>query len=127
MRRPEVSPRGLASGIQMCQFYINRAGKSLPEERKNEIRKAIGYLQTELKYYNALNKGGGSEKQYESEWKKLNSEVDLSGEPIPYRGPGSEPNIYLDRIADLQKSKQEQKMGNKYIQKIAEYMNPSKD
>ena len=36
----EVSPKGPASGMRMLNFYINRAGKNLPEERHKELEKA---------------------------------------------------------------------------------------
>ena len=36
----KVSPKGPASGMRMLNFYINRAGKNLPQERKEELRKA---------------------------------------------------------------------------------------
>jgi tRNA(Arg) A34 adenosine deaminase TadA len=37
---PKVSPKGPASGMRMLNFYINRAGKNLPEERVKELEKA---------------------------------------------------------------------------------------
>jgi tRNA(adenine34) deaminase len=36
----KVSPKGPVSGMRMLNFYINRAGKNLPEERKHELKKA---------------------------------------------------------------------------------------
>jgi tRNA(adenine34) deaminase len=36
----EVSPKGPASGMRMLNFYINRAGKNLPETRVQELEKA---------------------------------------------------------------------------------------
>ena len=36
----EVSPKGPASGMQMLNFYINRAGKNLSQERHAELEKA---------------------------------------------------------------------------------------
>ncbi|SFS14579.1 tRNA(adenine34) deaminase [Granulicella pectinivorans] len=36
----EVSPKGPASGMRMLNFYINRAGKNLPEARVQELEKA---------------------------------------------------------------------------------------
>jgi selenophosphate synthase len=36
----KVSPKGPASGMRMLNFYINRAGKNLPQERREELRKA---------------------------------------------------------------------------------------
>jgi hypothetical protein len=41
----KVSPKGIGSGIRMLQFFINRAGKNLPPERKAELEKAKGILQ----------------------------------------------------------------------------------
>jgi tRNA(Arg) A34 adenosine deaminase TadA len=36
----EVSPKGPASGMRMLNFYINRAGKTLSQERHAELEKA---------------------------------------------------------------------------------------
>lgn len=36
----KVSPKGPASGMRMLNFYINRAGKNLSEERHAELKKA---------------------------------------------------------------------------------------
>ena len=36
----KVSPKGPASGMQMLNFYINRAGKNLTQERHAELEKA---------------------------------------------------------------------------------------
>jgi tRNA(Arg) A34 adenosine deaminase TadA len=36
----KVSPKGPASGMQMLNFYINRAGKNLSKERHTELEKA---------------------------------------------------------------------------------------
>jgi len=36
----KVSPKGPASGMRMLNFYINRAGKNLPEERRAVLKKA---------------------------------------------------------------------------------------
>jgi hypothetical protein len=36
----KVSPKGPASGLRMLTFYINRAGKELPEGRRKELEKA---------------------------------------------------------------------------------------
>ena len=33
----KVSPKGPASGMRMLNFYINRAGKNLPEERQQVL------------------------------------------------------------------------------------------
>lgn len=52
MRRPDVSPNGLASAIMMVQFFINRSGKNLPIKRKLALKKAIYMLRVELRYLN---------------------------------------------------------------------------
>ena len=36
----KVSPKGPGSGMQMLNFYINRAGKNLPEERVKTLEHA---------------------------------------------------------------------------------------
>jgi len=36
----EVSPHGPAQGMQMLNFYINRAGKNLPAERHRVLEEA---------------------------------------------------------------------------------------
>jgi tRNA(adenine34) deaminase len=45
MARKDVSPGGIGSAIRMVQFFINRAGKNLPSERKKELEKAKKLLQ----------------------------------------------------------------------------------
>jgi len=49
MARKMISPKGIASGIRMIQFFINRAGKKLPKGRKRELEKAKRILQAKLK------------------------------------------------------------------------------
>jgi len=49
MASKRVSPKGIASGIRMIQFFINRAGKSLPAARRRELQKARRFLQARLK------------------------------------------------------------------------------
>ena len=49
MSSKEVSPKGIGSAIRMFQFYINRAGKNLPESRKGELEKAKEILEEKLK------------------------------------------------------------------------------
>src|SRR4051794_7075880 len=44
MASKQVSPKGIGSGIRMIQYFINRAGKGLPAERKRELKKAIEIL-----------------------------------------------------------------------------------
>ena len=45
MASKKVSPKGIGSGIRMIQFFINRAGKNLPPERRRELEKAKEILQ----------------------------------------------------------------------------------
>ncbi len=45
MASKKVSPRGIGSGIRMIQFFINRAGKNLAPERREELEKAKHILQ----------------------------------------------------------------------------------
>jgi hypothetical protein len=40
----KVSPKGPASGMRMLNYFINRAGKGLPEEQRAELEKAKGLL-----------------------------------------------------------------------------------
>ncbi|MDQ2833650.1 MAG: tRNA adenosine(34) deaminase TadA [Acidobacteriota bacterium] len=40
----KTSPKGPASGMRMLNFYINRAGKNLPESRHAELEKAKSLL-----------------------------------------------------------------------------------
>jgi tRNA(adenine34) deaminase len=48
MATKKVSPKGIGSGVRMIQFFINRAGKGLPAERKQELEKAKRILQARL-------------------------------------------------------------------------------
>ena len=43
-----VSPKGIASGIRMIQFFINRAGKGLSPGRRREQERAKRLLQARL-------------------------------------------------------------------------------
>jgi tRNA(adenine34) deaminase len=45
MASAKVSPKGIGSGIRMVHFFINRAGKNLPAERKRELEMAKTLLQ----------------------------------------------------------------------------------
>ncbi len=45
MASKKVSPKGIGSGIRMIQFFINRAGKNLPPERKEALENAKRILQ----------------------------------------------------------------------------------
>ena len=47
MATKKVSPKGLGSAIRMVQFYINRAGKNLSDERKRALEQAKHLLQEE--------------------------------------------------------------------------------
>lgn len=48
MATKKVSPRGIGSGVRMIQFFMNRAGKNLPAQRKRELEKAKRILQAKL-------------------------------------------------------------------------------
>jgi hypothetical protein len=48
MASKKVSPKGIGSGIRMIQYFINRAGKSLPAERKRELEKAKRILRAQM-------------------------------------------------------------------------------
>jgi tRNA(adenine34) deaminase len=56
MANPKVSPKGIGSGIRMIQFFINRAGKNLPPERKRELERAKEILQAKAR--KRAHKGG---------------------------------------------------------------------
>jgi hypothetical protein len=49
MARKRVSPKGIGSGIRMIQFFLNRAGKNLSPERKQELEKAKRILQNRIR------------------------------------------------------------------------------
>jgi tRNA(adenine34) deaminase len=49
MATRKVSPKGLGSGIRMIQFFINRAGKNLPPERKRELEQAKQILRARMR------------------------------------------------------------------------------
>ncbi len=49
MATKKVSPKGLGSAVRMVQFYINRAGKNLPEERVRTMEKAKHLLQEQAR------------------------------------------------------------------------------
>jgi tRNA(adenine34) deaminase len=40
MASKKVSPKGITSGARMIQFFINRAGKNLPPQRRQELERA---------------------------------------------------------------------------------------
>lgn len=41
----KVSPKGIGSGIRMLQYYMNRAGKNLSENRRKVLEHAKELLQ----------------------------------------------------------------------------------
>ncbi len=43
-----VSPKGPSSGMRMLTFYINRAGKNLPEKRLNVLEEAKELLHRKI-------------------------------------------------------------------------------
>jgi tRNA(adenine34) deaminase len=45
MATKRVSPKGIGSAIRMVQFFINRAGASLPARRRRELERAKRLLQ----------------------------------------------------------------------------------
>jgi tRNA(adenine34) deaminase len=45
MASRKVSPRGLGSAIRMVQFFINRAGRTLPASRRRTLERAKRRLQ----------------------------------------------------------------------------------
>jgi tRNA(adenine34) deaminase len=45
MSRRDVSPGGLASGIRMIQYFINRGGRKLSASRRVELERAKRILQ----------------------------------------------------------------------------------
>lgn len=49
MASKKVSPKGIGSGIRMIQFFINRAGKNLAPERRQELEKAKQILQAKAR------------------------------------------------------------------------------
>jgi tRNA(adenine34) deaminase len=49
MASRKVSPKGIGSGIRMIQYFINRAGKGLSAQRKQELEQAKRILQAKLR------------------------------------------------------------------------------
>ena len=45
MASKKVSPKGIGSAIRMLQFFINRAGRNLPVERRRVLEQAKVILQ----------------------------------------------------------------------------------
>ncbi len=48
MASKKVSPKGIASGIGMIQYFINRGGKNLSPHRKKELEHSKRILQAKL-------------------------------------------------------------------------------
>jgi tRNA(adenine34) deaminase len=48
----KVSPKGPASGMRMLNYFINRGGKGLSEERHAELEKAKGLLSERIRASN---------------------------------------------------------------------------
>lgn len=44
----KVSPKGPASGMRMLNYYINRAGHNLTDERREELEKAKALLSEKI-------------------------------------------------------------------------------
>ena len=44
----KVSPKGPASGMRMLNYFINRGGKGLPDDRKKELEKAKRLLSEKI-------------------------------------------------------------------------------
>jgi hypothetical protein len=49
MATKKVSPKGIGSAIRMVQFFINRAGKTLPAARRKQLEKAKDILESKRK------------------------------------------------------------------------------
>jgi hypothetical protein len=45
----KVSPKGPASGMRMLNYFINRAGKNLSDERREELQKAKKLLSDRIR------------------------------------------------------------------------------
>jgi tRNA(adenine34) deaminase len=58
MASKKVSPKGIGSGIRMIQFFINRAGKNLSPDRRQELEKARQILQEKVRGCKAPDKKG---------------------------------------------------------------------
>jgi tRNA(adenine34) deaminase len=56
LAKPEVSPNGPAQGMQMLNFYINRAGKNLSAERHQVLEHAKQRLHTIIEQHNKQEK-----------------------------------------------------------------------
>jgi tRNA(adenine34) deaminase len=56
MASPKVSPKGLGSAIRMIQYFINRSGKDLSNQRKHELENAKRILQDKARRGKATTK-----------------------------------------------------------------------
>jgi tRNA(adenine34) deaminase len=55
----KVSPKGLASGLRMLTYFVNRAGRELPTERRAELEKAKKLLSERLRKEREKNASAG--------------------------------------------------------------------
>ncbi len=55
----KVSPKGIGSGLRMLQYFINRAGKGMPAERRRELEKAKHLLQEKAAHERTPHKRSG--------------------------------------------------------------------
>src|ERR1700739_4894979 len=46
----KVSPKGVASGMRMLTYFINRAGRGLSAERRSELQKAKALLSRRIEH-----------------------------------------------------------------------------
>ncbi|HEY2156570.1 MAG TPA: DUF3175 domain-containing protein [Isosphaeraceae bacterium] len=61
MASKKVSPKGIGSGIRMVQFFINRAGKTLPDDRLRELERAKELLQVRAKKLKSKQSGAADD------------------------------------------------------------------
>jgi len=50
---PEISPKGIGSGLRMLQYFINRAGKGMSQKRRRDLEKAKHLLQAKAAHRGA--------------------------------------------------------------------------
>ena len=95
MRTPRISPNGLGSAIQMQEFFANRAGLRLPDERWHAIKLSSAYLRIELRHLRLQSRRGffRSEErllealQNELAYVLLHREFGLESQPKPVYPP----------------------------------------
>lgn len=54
----KVSPKGPASGLRMLTYFINRAGKELDQERRDQLEKAKKMLSARVEKEARVKTGG---------------------------------------------------------------------